>query len=96
MPRSARSLDRCKANTAPPCPEVVFTSVQNALDQIYLVSQVPAGGRPGMPRAIQAGLRFRFRSSCQGICSMRTLVGTTPPMLIRIMSLSLAVPVYFT
>lgn len=38
----------------------VFATVQNVLDQVYVVSLVPAGARPGMPRAIQAGLRFRF------------------------------------
>jgi Fe(3+) dicitrate transport protein len=38
----------------------VFGTVQNLLDQAYLVSNVPAGNRPGMPRAVQAGVRFRF------------------------------------
>ncbi len=36
-----------------------LATVQNILDQVYLVSLVPASGSPGMPRAIQAGLRFR-------------------------------------
>lgn len=38
----------------------LFATVQNALDQVYLVSLVPAGARPGMPRAVQAGIRFRL------------------------------------
>lgn len=38
----------------------VFATAQNLLDQVYLVSLVPAGARPGMPRTLQAGLRFRF------------------------------------
>jgi Fe(3+) dicitrate transport protein len=37
-----------------------FATVQNMLNNTYLVSLVPAGARPGMPRAIQAGLRLRF------------------------------------
>jgi Fe(3+) dicitrate transport protein len=37
-----------------------FATLQNALDQAYMVSFVPAGARPGMPRAITGGMRFIF------------------------------------
>ena len=35
----------------------VFASVTNLTNQIYIVSSRPAGLRPGMPRAIQIGLK---------------------------------------
>jgi len=38
----------------------VFATVQNITGERYMVSLVPAGARPGMPRGVQAGLRFRF------------------------------------
>ncbi len=38
----------------------VFATVQNLLNEAYVVSMVPAGSRPGMPRAVQGGMRFRF------------------------------------
>jgi Fe(3+) dicitrate transport protein len=38
----------------------VFATVQNVLDDAYLVSLAPAGARPGMPRLLQGGMRFRF------------------------------------
>ncbi len=38
----------------------VFASVQNVFDDAYLVSLVPAGSRPGAPRMIFGGMRFRF------------------------------------
>jgi hypothetical protein len=27
---------------------------------VYMVSLVPAGARPGLPRTVQAGVRFRL------------------------------------
>ena len=38
----------------------VFTTVQNITDRRYLVSLMPAGARPGMPRAVQVGATFRL------------------------------------
>lgn len=38
----------------------VFASVHNATDRVYVVAQRPAGLRPGMPRAVNAGLRVSF------------------------------------
>jgi len=37
-----------------------FATVQNILDEAYLVSLAPAGARPGAPRMVQVGLRFRM------------------------------------
>lgn len=39
--------------------EFSFT-VRNLMDERYLASLVPAGARPGLPRSILAGARFRF------------------------------------
>ena len=38
----------------------VFGTVQNLADEVYMVSLVPAGARPGLPRTVQAGIRFRL------------------------------------
>jgi Fe(3+) dicitrate transport protein len=38
----------------------LFGAVRNALDERYLASLAPAGARPGLPRTLQAGARFRF------------------------------------
>jgi Fe(3+) dicitrate transport protein len=38
----------------------VFGTVQNLADEVYMVSLVPAGARPGLPRTVQAGVRFRL------------------------------------
>lgn len=37
-----------------------FATVTNFTDVVYLASRLPAGARPGMPRSVQGGLRFRF------------------------------------
>lgn len=37
-----------------------FATVTNLADAVYLASRLPAGARPGMPRSVQGGLRFRF------------------------------------
>lgn len=38
----------------------VFATVTNLADRVYEASHLPAGTRPGMPRAINAGVRLRF------------------------------------
>ncbi len=38
----------------------VFSTVQNLFDAVYAVGDLPAGWRPGLPRTVQGGFRFRF------------------------------------
>ncbi|HHM20524.1 MAG TPA: TonB-dependent receptor [Bacteroidetes bacterium] len=39
---------------------VLFASLTNATDKVYVVARRPAGLRPGMPRAFVGGLKVRF------------------------------------
>jgi Fe(3+) dicitrate transport protein len=38
----------------------LYAGVQNVTDARYVVARQPAGARPGLPRTVQAGLRFRY------------------------------------
>jgi Fe(3+) dicitrate transport protein len=38
----------------------LYAGVQNLTDARYVVARQPAGARPGLPRTVQAGLRFRY------------------------------------
>ncbi len=38
----------------------LFANAVNLTDQVYLVSRRPAGLRPGMPRAVNVGVKARF------------------------------------
>lgn len=38
----------------------LFGTVQNLADHTYMVSLVPAGARPGLPRTVQVGVRVRL------------------------------------
>jgi Fe(3+) dicitrate transport protein len=40
----------------------VFVSVQNLADATYIVARAPAGVRPGLPRTLMAGIKFRVGS----------------------------------
>ena len=38
----------------------LFLSVRNLTDQAYIVARRPAGARPGLPRTVMGGIRFRL------------------------------------
>ena len=40
----------------------IFVSVQNLADATYIVARAPAGVRPGLPRTLMAGIKFRVGS----------------------------------
>jgi Fe(3+) dicitrate transport protein len=40
----------------------LFVNVQNLMDSAYIVARAPAGARPGLPRTLMAGIKFRLGS----------------------------------
>jgi Fe(3+) dicitrate transport protein len=40
----------------------LFVNVQNLADSTYIVARAPAGVRPGLPRTLMAGIKFRIGS----------------------------------
>ena len=38
----------------------LFLSLRNLTDQAYITARRPAGARPGLPRTLMGGIRFRL------------------------------------